>query len=223
MSLQCVTLYTIKYRKMKNVITKELLENAYSYESYKALVQKLISENRTTGCNQTEGNICFTKLNAERTKRIEKTTVIDEQFRSEVEKIDHPVIFFVIAEAWCGDVAQNLPVINLISGLNPNIELKIILRDENEEVMNAFLTNGARSIPVCLLLDGETFEVMGKWGPRPETAMAMMREYKKNPEISHDEAVKNIQLWYAKDHTQNIQHEFLEMISKLNKHQNILI
>ena len=208
---------------MKNVITKELLENAYSYDSYKALVQKLIFENKTTGNNQSEGNIYFTKLNAERTKRIEKTTVIDEQFRSEVEKIDHPVIFLVIAEAWCGDVAQNLPVISLIAGLNPIIELKIILRDDNEEVMNAFLTNGARSIPVCLLLDGESYEVLGKWGPRPETAMSMMREYKKNPIISHDEAVKNIQLWYAKDHTQNIQHEFLEMISNLNKQQSILI
>lgn len=208
---------------MKNVITKELLENAYSYDLYKALVQKLIFENKTTGNNQSEGNIYFTKLNAERAKRIEKTTVIDEQFRSEVEKIDHPVIFLVIAEAWCGDVAQNLPVISLIAGLNPNIELKIILRDENEEVMNAFLTNGARSIPVCLLLDGESYEVLGKWGPRPETAMAMMREYKKNTGISHEEAVKNIQLWYANDHTQNIQNEFLEMISNLNKHQSIII
>lgn len=210
-------------RFMKNVITKELLDNAFSYESYKALVQKLIAENRTTGINQSEANIYFTKLNAERTKRIEKTTVIDEKFRSEVEKIDHPVVFLVIAEAWCGDVAQNLPVINIIAGLNPKIELKIILRDENEEVMNAFLTNGARSIPVCVLMDGETFEILGKWGPRPETAMSLMREYKKNPGISHDEAVKNIQLWYANDHCQNIQEEFLEMINKINKSQSILI
>ncbi len=208
---------------MKSVITKELLDNAYSYDSYKALVQNLISENRTTGINQSEANIYFTKLNAERSKRIENTTVIDEKFRSEVEKIDHSLIFLVIAEAWCGDVAQNLPVINLIAELNQNIQLKIILRDENEVVMNAFLTNGARSIPVCILLDGETYDVLGKWGPRPETAMNLMREYKKNPSVTHDEAVKNIQLWYAKDHTQNIQNEFLEMISRLNRHQSILI
>ncbi|HMS34863.1 MAG TPA: thioredoxin family protein [Ignavibacteria bacterium] len=208
---------------MKNVITKELLDNAFSYESYKALVQKLIAENRTTGINQSEANIYFTKLNAERTKRIEKTAVIDEKFRSEVEKIDHPVVFLVIAEAWCGDVAQNLPVISLIAELNPKIELKIILRDENEKVMNAFLTNGARSIPVCVLLDGESFEVLGKWGPRPETAMSLMREYKKIPGISHEEATKNIQLWYANDHCQNIQKEFLEMISRINKPREILI
>ncbi|MCB0727125.1 MAG: thioredoxin family protein [Ignavibacteria bacterium] len=201
---------------MKSVITQNVLDNAMSYEEYKDLVQNLINNNDTTGNSKSEANIYFTKLNAERTKRIEKTTIIDEEFKAEVEKISHPVVFFVIAESWCGDVAQNLPVIYKIAELNPFIKLKIILRDENENIMNEFLTNGAKSIPVCILLDGETFEVLGKWGPRPGTAMSLMREYKNNPDISHAEANKNIQLWYAKDHTKNIQSEFLEMISNIN-------
>ena len=201
---------------MKSVITQNVLDNAMSYEEYKDLVQNLINNNDTTGNSKSEANIYFTKLNAERTKRIEKTTIIDEEFKAEVEKISHPVVFFLIAESWCGDVAQNLPVIYKIAELNPFIKLKIILRDENENIMNEFLTNGAKSIPVCILLDGETFEVLGKWGPRPGTAMSLMREYKNNPDISHAEANKNIQLWYAKDHTKNIQSEFLEMISNIN-------
>ena len=201
---------------MKSVITQNVLDNAMSYEEYKDLVQNLINNNDTTGNSKSEANIYFTKLNAERTKRIEKTTIIDEEFKAEVEKISHPVVFFVIAESWCGDVAQNLPVIYKIAELNPYIKLRIILRDENENIMNEFLTNGAKSIPVCILLDGETFEVLGKWGPRPGTAMSLMREYKNNPDISHAEANKNIQLWYAKDHTKNIQSEFLEMISNIN-------
>lgn len=208
---------------MNNTITQQVLDNAYSYEEYKELVQKLINNNDTTGESKSEANIYFTKLNAERTKRIEKTTIIDKKFKSEVEKISQPLIFFVIAESWCGDVAQNLPVIYKIAELNKNINLRIILRDENESIMNEFLTNGAKSIPVCVLLDGETFEVLGKWGPRPGTAMSMMREYKNNPDISHAEANKNIQLWYAKDHTENIQSEFLEMISNINKNKETLI
>ena len=39
-----------------------------------------------------------------------------------------------------------------------NIELKIVLRDENEELMNEFLTNGSRSIPKLIVLD-ENLEV----------------------------------------------------------------
>ncbi|HMQ68117.1 MAG TPA: thioredoxin family protein [Ignavibacteria bacterium] len=202
---------------MKSIITQQILDNAISYEEYKNLVMNLISKNDCTGDNKSESNIYFTKLNAERAKRIEKTTAIDEDFKKEVEKINYPLVFFVIAESWCGDVAQNLPVINRIAELNPNIKLRIILRDENENIMNEFLTNGTRSIPVCVLLDGETFEVQGKWGPRPGTAMSLMREYKNNPDVSHAEANKNIQLWYAKDHTKNIQSEFLEMISKINR------
>jgi len=207
---------------MKSIITQKVLDNAFTYEEYKELVLKLISNNICTGYNKFELNIYFTKLNAERTKRIEKTTVLDDNVIAEVEKISHSLVFFVIAESWCGDVAQNLPVIHKIAELNSNIQLKIILRDENESIMNEFLTNGARSIPVCILLDGETFEVLGKWGPRPGTAMSLMREYKNNPDISHDEANKNIQLWYAKDHTKNIQNEFLVMISNINDKKEIL-
>ena len=89
--------------------------------------------------------------------------------------------------------------------------------------MNEFLTNGARSIPVCVLLDGDSFKVLGKWGPRPGTAMSLMREYKNNPDISHAEANKNIQLWYAKDHSKNMQNEFLEMISTINNSKESLV
>ena len=124
---------------MKSVITQNVLDNAMSYEEYKDLVQNLINNNDTTGNSKSEANIYFTKLNAERTKRIEKTTIIDEEFKAEVEKISHPVVFFVIAESWCGDVAQNLPVIYKIAELNPYIKLRIILRDENENIMNEFL------------------------------------------------------------------------------------
>ncbi|MFZ1321691.1 MAG: thioredoxin family protein [Ignavibacteria bacterium] len=201
---------------MKNILTKELIENAFSYDTYKELVSKLIVNNRASGNNQSESNIYFTKLNAERVKRIEKTTVLNEELKIQLDKIVSPLIILVIAESWCGDVAQNLPPLKVISDYNQNVEVKIIFRDENPEVMDQFLTNGTRSIPVFLLIKKETFEVIGRWGPRPDPAQEIMREAKLKKDYSHEEATKEIQLWYAKDRTVTFQKElsdFLNIIS----------
>lgn len=201
---------------MTSIITKELIENAFSYDTYNELVSKLIINNRTSGNNQSENNIYFTKLNAERVKRIEKTTVLSEDLKQQLDKIIDPLTILVIAETWCGDVAQNLPPLKSISDYNPNVEVKIIFRDENPEVMDQFLTQGTRSIPVFLLIKRDSLEVIGKWGPRPDPAQKIMREAKLKKDYSHDEATKEIQLWYAKDRTVTFQKElsdFLKIIS----------
>lgn len=197
---------------MNRIITTDLLSSAYTYEEYKALINNLLLENKTTGKNQSEKNIYFTRLNVERTKRLEKTTVINEELKNEIKKINHPLIFLFIAEAWCGDVSQNLPVIKKIACLNPLIKLKIILRDENENIMNEFLTNGGKAIPICLIIDEVNLDVIAKWGPRPAPAQEIVKENKKSKLISHDELTKNIQLWYAKDKTQSIQNELLNLL-----------
>lgn len=201
---------------MKNILTKELIDKTYTYDSYKELVNKLISENKTSGNNQSESNIYFTKLNAERVKRIEKTTVLNDELKRQLDKISSPLIILVIAESWCGDVAQNLPPLKVISNYNSNVEVKILLRDEYPEIMEEFLTNGTRSIPVFVLIKKDTLEVIGKWGPRPDPAQEIMREAKLRKDYSHDEATKEIQLWYAKDRTNTFQKElsdFLNVIS----------
>ena len=118
---------------MKSVITNDLIEKAYTYPQYKELVAGLIEQKKTTGNIQSEKYIAFTKLNSERVKRIEKTTIIEDDVRDIFERVEKELIFLVIAEAWCGDVAQNLPVIDLLTRLNPKIDLRIILRDENDE------------------------------------------------------------------------------------------
>ena len=125
------------------------------------------------------------------------------------------LIFLVIAEAWCGDVAQNLPVIDLLTRLNPKIDLRIILRDENDEVMKHFLTNGGKAIPVCLIINKNDLSVVAKWGPRPVPPQTIMREHKNNPVDSYDETGKKIQLWYAQDKGKTLGTELSAMLKSL--------
>jgi hypothetical protein len=205
---------------MNNIITHELIEKAYTYKSYKDLIAGLFGQNKTTGEKQSVDLVNYTKLNIERMHRIENTIDISDELKLELDKLRRPIIFLVIAEAWCGDVAQNLPIINKISGFSKNIELRIILRDENPDVMDRFLTNGGKAIPVCIILDSKSLTVIDKWGPRPAPAQEMMIEYKKNPTASRIEVIKRIQLRYNEDKGKTIQNEFLRIIGKLNSYKS---
>jgi hypothetical protein len=94
------------------------------------------------------------------------------------------------------------------------IELRILLRDENLDIMDQFLTNGTRSIPVLIAQDTATGTVVGRWGPRPAAVQQMVQEYKKNPTKTFKEYAAEVHAWYAQDKTQALQAEFLALIAQ---------
>jgi hypothetical protein len=122
-------------------------------------------------------------------------------------------MWVMIVESWCGDAAQNLPIIAKLASLNPYIELMIILRDENPDIMDLHLTNGSRSIPKLIILDPVFKSLLKEWGPRPAAIQKMVKEYKlANPEVTHDEFVKNLHLWYAKDKGLSLEQDLLSLL-----------
>jgi hypothetical protein len=124
----------------------------------------------------------------------------------------------VITEAWCGDAAQTIPLMHAISVASKGkIDIKLVLRDENLELMDHFLTNGGRAIPVLICLDTDTLHQIGKWGPRPALAQQMVVEYKQHPEQSLEAFKTLLHTWYAKDKTLSQQHELAQLIAKWGK------
>ena len=92
-----------------------------------------------------------------------------------------------------------------------NIVLKIVLRDENEALMNQFLTNGAKSIPKLLLLD-ENLDLINHWGPRPEGAKKLIIDYKAKHGIVDETAKIALQKWYLDDKGISTQKEIVLML-----------
>ncbi|PID14263.1 thioredoxin family protein [Sporosarcina sp. P34] len=86
----------------------------------------------------------------------------DDEF-IELLKEKQPHIL-VITEDWCGDAMLNNPVLRKIAEA-ANLDARAVLRDENPELIDRYLTNGGRSIPMYLLLNAAG-EVVDKWGPR---------------------------------------------------------
>lgn len=190
----------------------------YSYESYLRAFEQWVQNKQSSSINGSQALAEYTKLNWARTQRLHKTISLNPELVKAVEKIRHHYTWLVLTETWCGDSAQNLPVIAEIAKSNPDkIKLFILLRDENPELMNSYLTNGAKAIPKMIAID----ETLGKeafiWGPRPLPAQALLLDWKKNPDgKSWDDFEKDLHGWYAKDKTATLQTEFMELLSKLD-------
>ncbi|MEO1050840.1 MAG: thioredoxin family protein [Bacteroidota bacterium] len=191
---------------IENTITSAHLESAMNYQTYKSLIDGLLKENKTTGYNHSEAMIEYTKLNASRMNKWDKIAKISESLASKIASISTKQYWVVLTEGWCGDAGQNVPVMNKLSELNPNIEIKFLLRDENLDVMDNYLTNGGRSIPKLVILDHELNE-LGTWGPRPAPAQQMVKDFKENPTTTYQEFSKDLHTWYAKDKTLTLQKE----------------
>jgi hypothetical protein len=195
---------------MKDII-QESLKNTYTYLEYKNLVKHLLAEGKSTGPNQSEALTNYSLLNDKRMKRLDKTIKLTETTQLEIAKVTQPQTWLVITEGWCGDAAQNLPVIDKMASLNSNIELKLVLRDENLALMDLFLTNGGRSIPKLIILDKDV-NVINTWGPRPKVATKMVADYKAEHGALDATFKQDLQVWYNKDKGQSTQNDFVEMI-----------
>ncbi|MFT4695300.1 MAG: hypothetical protein ACI8RY_000456 [Urechidicola sp.] len=191
------------------LINKSLV-NSLSYNEYRALVTNLLGNNESTTKNGSEDLVSYSKLNNSRMKRLDKTTKLDDSVVNKFSSIDKKITWVVLSEGWCGDAAQNLPVINKLAETNSNINLRIVLRDENPELMNEFLTNGNQAIPKLIQLENE--KVTKTWGPRPTIATKMVVDYKaKHGQLDAD-FKKDLQVWYNKNKNENVIEDLSELI-----------
>lgn len=192
---------------------KNYIEKSMTYAEYIKLIDDLLLDGKTTGENQSEAMFNYGKLNRQRMHRLEKTVVLNDSVKEKAAKVERKMIWLVITEGWCGDAAQNIPTIEKIAALSANIETRYVLRDENLELMDKYLTFGARSIPKLIALDAETLEELGTWGPRPAIAMNYFFEMKKSG-LEKPQMMENIQRWYLQDKEQSIQKEFAELLGE---------
>ena len=201
-----------------SVITAGLIENAMSYEAYRTLIDDLLSENRVTGnfMENSEEVLGYTKMNIARMRRGDKTFKIKAELKGIIQSISQQQIWLVITEGWCGDAAQSVPAIVKMAGLNPNIRIKFVLREEHLNLMDAYLTDGTRSIPKLIIINAESLEELGTWGPRPAIAQTITDDYKKKGTVSYQEYAQQLHKWYAKDKYQSIQAEIQTMLLALN-------
>lgn len=128
-----------------------------------------------------------------------------------------------ITEDWCGDAMLNNPVLMKIAE-SAGIEVRYLLRDQNLELMDQYLTNGtSRSIPIYIFLDEEGNEY-AVWGPRAREVQQFVDDEraklpeKEAPDFTEKqkEMYKNMKTFFLEDQRvwQQVANSIIEKITK---------
>ncbi|MEJ2541622.1 MAG: thioredoxin family protein [Gemmatimonadota bacterium] len=121
-----------------------------------------------------------------------------------------PWYLLALSEDWCGDAVNALPIIARWAEAVPGMELRILGRDDNPELMDAHLTGGrSRSIPVVMVLDRD-FREVGWWGPRPRVLQDWVLGEGRS--LRPQERYKRVRSWYARDRGRTVLEELLALL-----------
>ena len=196
-------------------IIKKSLENSISYQQYRAFVEAHVVNGTNSGAEVTEALAEYTKLNHQRMKRLDKTMKLLPETETFLNQFDKNVSFLILTESWCGDAAQTMPMINKIA-VAAGVPFEVVLRDDNIELMDHFLTNDSRSIAKLLILDESKSKVLATWGPRPTNATQLVAKEKAEKGLLSPEFKQELQNWYNKDKGKDTEKDIMELLKQIN-------
>lgn len=115
----------------------------------------------------------------------------------------------VLLEDWCGDAVNTIPALAALVDASTTVDLRILTRDANPDLMDAHLTNGTRSIPVVIVLD-DAYHELGWWGPRPQPLQSWVRS--EGQALEKSARYREVRRWYARDRAQTTLAEILILL-----------
>jgi len=157
--------------------------------------------------------VTYTRLNLHRSRRIDRTHAPSDEVASLLDRIAAPQLWMVLTEPWCGDSAQCLPYVAALAGRSPHVDLRILLRDDNLDIMDRYLTGSSRSIPRLVVFDAGGDE-LGGWGPRPAAAQAVF-DAAKAEGLEKPDLLERLHQWYGRDRGRAVEAELADLLRGL--------
>ncbi len=189
-----------------------------SYDEYVEQVKTLAREGKSSGENQSESYVHYTKMSASRIRRLTRTFQPAAYWDEFLASLEKRYAWNIFTESWCGDAAQSLPVLQAIAQRSEGkILLNLYYRDEHSELFDHYLTGKSRSIPKLVALDRETGKELGTWGPRPEALQERVLTYLQAPDKPYDKFSIEVQQWYNEDKGALIQEEIFRALQDWEK------
>jgi len=142
---------------------------------------------------------------------VARRAAVPEEFAARVRAVPGRWKLLVLAEDWCGDAVNSLPYLAALERAAPNLELRLLGRDANPDLMDAHLTGTSRSIPVVMLLD-EGYGEVAWWGPRPAELQAWFRA--EGVHLERSERYWQMRQWYARDRGRSTLEEVIRLIER---------
>lgn len=138
-------------------VTKERFAQGLTYDEYKAQM--------TRNKEKFEENERTVQLPAAELEAIKKGPKLN---------------VLVLTEDWCGDALANVPIIGRLAKETGRFDVRVFLRDQNDDLMSQYMNGEFKSIPVVAFFD-DAFREVGRWIERP--AAVTERRKKRRAEI----------------------------------------
>jgi len=187
------------------------------FQSYLNFTKRIVQKEWVSEVYEPEKMLRYTAANLERMEYVLQNLQINKKLYNKLQEPSASGVWMVISEPWCGDAAQIVPVLYLVSCCNPDIEFRLVLRDSHPEIMDQYLTDGNRSIPILVCYDPISGEEKWKWGPRPEALQQMLLTHQASAEETFGSMVRKLHAWYREDLGKHIQEELIDTINKYGK------
>lgn len=125
--------------------------------------------------------------NRDRLEENERRVAINSGDLAAFRALPRPLNVVVLAEDWCGDVIANLPVLARLARESGKLNVRIFLRDQNDDIMQRYLNKGQfKSIPVVAFFD-DAFRELGHWIERPASVTELRAQRRKQVFADHPE------------------------------------
>lgn len=153
------------------------------------------------------------KDNPELWDSIYKRAVLSDDARKRAAALEGKWYMLVLTEDWCGDSISILPYLARLGECCGTIEMRILGRDDNKDLMDAHLTGTSRSIPVVIVYDANFVE-RGWWGPRPGPLQSWVTS--EGLALPKPDRYRHIRTWYARDRGVTAVSEILTIMERLD-------
>jgi hypothetical protein len=146
-------------------VTAERFAQGLAYDAYKAQMTR----------------------NQERFQANERRVVLNDADLAAFRAFTSPLHVLVLAEDWCGDVIDNLPILGRLAAVTGTLDVRVFPRDQNLDLMDQYLKEGKyRSIPVFVFFD-DKFKELGHFIERPDSVTARRAQFRQELYAQHPE------------------------------------
>ena len=151
---------------------------------------------RYLGAPEFEEMLASAQKNADLWAAVWRRARVPEELLRRVAALDGAWHLLVLSEDWCGDAVNTVPVLAKLAELSPNLDIRVLARDHNLDLMDAHLTGTSRAIPVVIVLD-EQFVARGWWGSRPAELQRWVMG--QGQALDKEARYREVRSWYARD------------------------
>jgi hypothetical protein len=196
------------------VLTAEQLATGLSYPAYRQHIAEALATPQPD--EKLAKLLPYYQQAVERMDQVAPTITLLPELQAALGRLTQPYLWAIITEGWCGDASHTVPILEAVAEASSgHLATRYFLRDSHLDLMDKYLTNGGRAMPIAVVLHADSLTEAAVWGPRPAPLQAIHQELKARA-LPSKEITAQVHAWYEKDATHTTQQELLALVQHLS-------